>query len=333
MADYPLISVVVPVYNVKKYLEKCLLSLAAQDYPHLEVVVVDDGSTDESGQMCDAFCAGRENFRVIHQKNGGLSAARNTGVQNARGSLVGFVDSDDYIEKDMFSCLYQNMKDTGSDLSICSMFDCYPGKEPHKHEVVETKILTPKEAVLLGFDGSYSIINAVNKLYKKELFETIQFPVGKTFEDAFVFVDVVLSCEKIVFTTAQKYYYVHREDSITSRPFSRKSFHVIEAYEKNYKTLTEKLPEVEESAFARKAWAYGYVLDQLEIASDRDQYQKEEKELFAFIRQNIGRILRLPQLTKARKLAFVICLFSKSLYRATVKRKTSPFNIQRTRAH
>ncbi|MFR2551722.1 MAG: glycosyltransferase [Clostridioides difficile] len=126
----PKISIIVPVYNVEKYLEKCVRSILAQTFTDFELILVDDGSLDSSGAMCDQFAEQDQRVKVIHKENGGLSDARNAGIELATGEYLGFVDSDDYIADDMYELLYTNIVKEDADLSICGIYDVYEGKEP-----------------------------------------------------------------------------------------------------------------------------------------------------------------------------------------------------------
>lgn len=124
----PKISIIVPVYNVEKYLEKCVRSILAQTFTDFELILVDDGSPDSSGAMCDQFAEQDQRVKVIHKENGGLSDARNAGIEIATGEYLGFVDSDDYIADDMYELLYTNIVKEDADLSICGIYDVYEGK-------------------------------------------------------------------------------------------------------------------------------------------------------------------------------------------------------------
>ncbi len=123
------ISIIVPVYKVEPYLRKCVDSILAQTFTDFEVILVDDGSPDNSGKICDEYASKDSRVRVIHKENGGLSSARNAGIDVARGKYLGFVDSDDYIEKDMYELLYDNIVKEQADLSICGIYDIYAGKK------------------------------------------------------------------------------------------------------------------------------------------------------------------------------------------------------------
>lgn len=209
-----LISIIVPVYNVEKYLEKCVNSILKQTYKNIEIILVNDGSKDNSGKLCDEFSKKDLRIKVIHKENGGLSDARNAGLKIAKGSYIGFVDSDDYIKEDMFETLYKLSKDNNSDISIVSFYELYDGKvigvrDSKKLEIMN-KIDALKELLIDTNIQSY----AWNKLFKRELFNNIEFPVNKNFEDIATTLLLFEKAEKVVLLEDPKYYYVRRNDSI-----------------------------------------------------------------------------------------------------------------------
>lgn len=209
-----LISIIVPVYNVEKYLQKCINSIINQTYKNIEIILVDDGSKDSSGKICDELEKKDNRIRVIHKENGGLSDARNVGLKIATGKYVGFVDSDDYISEDMFETLYKLNKDNNSDISIVSFYELYRGKvisvRDSKEKKVFDKIDAIKELLIDTNIQSY----AWNKLFKRELFDNIEFPTNKNFEDIATTLLLFEKANKVVLLEEPKYYYVRRDDSI-----------------------------------------------------------------------------------------------------------------------
>ncbi|EGO6689884.1 glycosyltransferase, partial [Enterococcus faecalis] len=163
----PKISIIVPVYNVEKYLEKCVRSILAQTFTDFELILVDDGSPDSSGAMCDQFAEQDQRVKVIHKENGGLSDARNAGIEIATGEYLGFVDSDDYIADDMYELLYTNIVKEDADLSICGIYDVYEGKEPVEKQQ-QYIVLDKVAAMKMILEAKVVSVHAVNKLYKKE---------------------------------------------------------------------------------------------------------------------------------------------------------------------
>ena len=207
-----LISIIIPVYKVEKYLEKCIESVLKQTYTNLQIILVDDGSPDNCGKICDEY-AKKDS---IHKANGGLSDARNVGISKAKGRYIGFVDSDDYIKEDMYEILLNLIKKYDADVSICNLYDvidgneCIRNKENGIREYSRLDIL--KEVLLDKNIQSY----AWNKLYEKELFDEIKYPIRKKYEDIGTTFYVFEKCNKIVVTSEPEYYYLKRSDSLVN---------------------------------------------------------------------------------------------------------------------
>ena len=163
------ISVIVPVYNVEAYLEKCVESILKQTYTNLEILLVNDGSTDTSGELCDQLAQRDQRIRVIHKENSGLSDARNRGIEEASSDLIGFIDSDDYIDEDMYEILYRQMLESNADLSMCGHYDVYHQIPEKQVAAIQTWELTPQEAIKMVMEAKILSVTAVNKLYKKEV--------------------------------------------------------------------------------------------------------------------------------------------------------------------
>ena len=251
MNQKPLISVVVPVYNVEKYLNKCLDSIIGQTYRNLEIILVDDGSTDDSGAICDVYREKDSRVRVVHQKNQGLSGARNTGINIANGDLLGFVDSDDYIVENMYERLLEILLENDAQISICDCECIMEAGEEISHQEypkLETEVLNKEQAFqrLDGFSYPYwKYVTAWNKLYRKHLFDEIRYPIGKKNEDEFIAHILFSKAECLAVISEPLYMYVQRTDSIMGG--SQKKKHIDAVYalkercdfflELNYKQL------------------------------------------------------------------------------------------------
>ena len=211
-----LISIIIPVYKVEKYLEKCIESVLKQTYTNLQVILVDDGSPDNCGKICDEYAKKDSRIEVIHKVNGGLSDARNVGIAKAKGKYIGFVDSDDYIKEDMYEILINLIKEYDADVSICNLYDVIEGKEyiRNKENGIKeyNRIDILKEVLLDKNIQSY----AWNKLYKKELFNEIKYPIGKKYEDIGTTFYIFEKCNKVVVTSKPEYYYLKRADSLVN---------------------------------------------------------------------------------------------------------------------
>lgn len=311
------ISIIVPVYKVEKYLDKCVTSILNQTFTDFELILVDDGSPDNSGKMCDEYAKKDYRVRVIHKANGGLSDARNVALDVACGKYIGFIDSDDYIDQDMYETLYKNLKDSNADLSVIGMYDVYANREP-KIVDEELFVLNQKEAIKFALDGRKLAVSANNKLYKRELFEEIRYPKGKLTEDAFVIMEILLRCATVVISTKQKYYYFHREDSITTTKFSTKYLDIIDAWSYNETIILEHYPDLKKQAKRRVYWAYFTVLDKI-VVNDEEDDVKETKQLVKFLRKNIISILLNEGFENSRKIAAIALLFNVKAYKTFPK--------------
>ena len=314
------ISVIVPVYNVEQYLERCVDSIINQTYTNLEIILVNDGSTDNSGKLCDELAKKDERIRVIHKENGGLSDARNRGIDEAESDLVGFIDSDDYIDSDMYEVLLKNLNNTDADLSMCALYDVYNNTPEAQVTNKETWELNSEQAIKMVMEAKILSVTAVNKLYRKSLFTDLKFEVGKIAEDAFIMIKLLDKCEKIVATNEKKYYYVHRENSITTQKFSTKFLNVIEAYEQNSNIILEKYPKLKDVAQTRMNWAYFYVLDRL-LLDDNYNDKELENKLISYLKNHRKDILNDPLFTKGRKIGFIALLLSRNLYRKLIEKR------------
>lgn len=239
-----LISIIIPVYKVEKYLEKCIQSVINQTYENLQIILVDDGSPDNCGKICDEYAKKDHRIEVIHKSNGGLSDARNKGLEIAKGEYIGFVDSDDYIEADMYEVLYNLLKQYNADVSICNFYTVSQGKISIKNadnginEYNRIEIL--KEILLDKNIQSY----AWNKLYKKELFDEIKYPIGKKYEDIGTTFYLLEKCNKVVVTGKSEYYYINRQDSIVNNVTETTITDYIELIMQRYDYIEENIKEL-----------------------------------------------------------------------------------------
>ncbi len=203
-----MISVIVPIYNIEKYLPKCLNSLATQTYPDVEFILIDDGSTDNSGVIADRYEAPR--FRIFHTDNHGLSAARNFGIEQARGEWLMFVDSDDWVDPGFCKIPYQAAVHDDADLVIFHSCKVKNGKFTAGKQSTTTEIVDLEKAVKCGGDAVW------NKLYKRKLFAGIRFPEGCVFEEIATTHKILMRAKRIVMIPDTLYYYVYRKDSISN---------------------------------------------------------------------------------------------------------------------
>ncbi|WP_214830354.1 glycosyltransferase [Exiguobacterium sp. s56] len=250
-----LISVIVPVYNVEKYLRKCVESIVNQTYTNLEIILVNDGSSDSSALICDMVAEEDSRIKVIHQKNGGLSAARNAGLNISNGKYVSFIDSDDYLEAVFYEMLFRLMRKYNSDIVQCNFKRVYESDTKDINALQRSHdapvfVLNSREALYNLFNENYvQTVISCNKLYKKELFNNIRFPIGKLHEDEFTTYKLLYASKKTVVTTEELYCYLQRSGSITQSDFSHKRLDAIEAYSEQISFYEEKeLQEMKKKA-------------------------------------------------------------------------------------
>lgn len=230
----PEISIIVPIYNVEKYLNKCIESILNQTFYKFELILVDDGSSDKCGDICDEYAKKDNRIKVIHKKNGGLSSARNAGLDIAKGQYIGFIDSDDYINRNMFEILYENIVKYEADISICNFEYIYEDGSMSKNKELysdEIYILNNIESLdkLYNEDGVVFTV-AWNKLYSRKLFHETRYDLGKIHEDEFIIHKLLYKSKYVVYTNYKLYYYLQRKESITQNKFNIKRLDIVYAF-------------------------------------------------------------------------------------------------------
>lgn len=231
---HPLISIIVPVYKVEKYLEKCVKSILSQTYSNFELILVDDGSPDNCPSMCDGFAKMDPRIVVVHKENGGLSDARNAGLDIAKGDYIGFVDSDDYIAANMYEVLLKTTLKNDADLALCNYVRVNENDEEIISDTIQKHAIDRKynryefiHELIKPYGGYYIVV--WNKLYKRSIFHKLRFPVGKQHEDEYVIHYIIDKCDIIVSVKEDLYYYVQRNGSIMSKKFNVKNLDYGEA--------------------------------------------------------------------------------------------------------
>lgn len=237
--DKPLISVIIPVYNVEEYLDECIQSIVNQTYQNLEIILIDDGSTDNSPQMCDAWKAQDSRIKVIHKTNGGVSATRNAGLDIATGEYIGFVDSDDYIAPTMYEELQKVLRGSLVKVSCCALTHVTSDGKCTKTTCVPSLAqLNTEEAVNAVFYGQVDTA-MYTKLYHREVFKTISFPEGETNEEYSLWIPILTKSKGLICVDKPLYYYRGRPGSITTYASLRES--TAGLVYKNLTTMREQL--------------------------------------------------------------------------------------------
>ncbi|MEZ3503750.1 MAG: glycosyltransferase [Lachnospiraceae bacterium] len=299
----PLISIIVPVYNVEAYLKRCVESLRAQTYRNLEIILVDDGSPDNCPAICDAYGRQDKRIQVIHQKNMGLSGARNSGIDIAKGSYLAFVDSDDYVAPDFIQSLYELLRETGCSIGQCRFtyvqgkpLDAGKGRsfQIFQGERLMEQLYGPEE------EATFFVV-AWNKLYRRELFEHIRYPLGRIHEDEATTYRLFHKGGKLAFLDCALYgYYTGNDGSITAH-FSGKRLQWLEAHEERISFFKENgyewlLPRAYRKLCDACVTFYFRCTDEVENA---EQIRKELKSrLKEYQGQGAGWIRELPLKTR-----------------------------------
>lgn len=282
------VSVIVPIYNVEKYLERCLKSIINQTYKNLEIILVNDGSPDNSLVICEKYKKQDNRIIILNKKNGGLSSARNEGLKIATGDYISFVDSDDYIEKDMYEILVQNLIENNADISVGGVKDITENidgsmkitKDTFQGErIIET--LSPIDAMKKYLLGSWS---AWDKIYKREIHENLYFPEGEINEDEGIALEVLSRAKRVVYDNKSFYNYIKRENSITTSSFNEKKMDWYKHCKNNLKLAQNEFTEVKEEAEFRFLgsilWSFNSMIDvNLDLKVYKKQMLKDIKTL------------------------------------------------------
>ncbi len=287
------ISVIVPVYNVEKWLEECVESIVNQTYKNLEIILVDDGSIDKSSEICDDWKIRDSRIKVIHKKNGGLSSARNAGLDICTGEYIAFIDGDDYIKDNMFECLINIAEENNVDVVKCKMYLYYDETNTTKINPLKANKYYDKEELLKCFYYHKDNIagGMCDKLFKKYLFDSIRFPEGLNTEDYFVLSEIYNNIDGLYSVKDVLYCYRQREDSICRKKYiDNHSFDEIKVCDMIMKKNKKKYPEQLEDSIIMCAIARFSVYNQLiNIEHDKSiecEWKNELKRFSKHIRKN-----------------------------------------------
>lgn len=245
----PLISVIVPIYNVEKYLARCVDSIVNQTYKNLEIILVDDGSPDSCPQMCDDYAKKDSRIKVVHKKNGGLSDARNAGMAVAKGEYISFIDSDDYVSDDFFECLLDVMNKENSDIAECSVVKFYEDNRFDEFsDDLSVKTYDTQDAMSALIAENPFHQHVWNKLYKTELVKDIPYAVGKLNEDEFWTYQVFGRANKVSKLNKTMYYYFQRNSSIMGVGYNIRRLDALEGKANRQKYIENNFPELSTQA-------------------------------------------------------------------------------------
>lgn len=298
------VSVIIPVYGVEKYLDRCVNSIIHQTYDNLEIVLIDDGSPDNCPKMCDEWAKRDDRIKVIHKQNGGLSDARNAGLEICTGEYILFVDSDDYIDLTMVEKLLTQLENDNSDICIAHFSKFYDGELPCKKYSKATEVLSTEDALLRLTPKHYdlSFVTAWGKLIKKEIIKNLRFAKGKIHEDEFMCHHLLGNCKKISCTYEPLYFYYINGGGIVNSKVTKSKLDVIEAMKDRIQYVSKEYPNLLPETVQNALETYQFVYCQI-------RYKGADKEIFDEFRKEF---LLLYDECKKGGFPFKIKIFSRT---------------------
>ncbi|MDY0177207.1 MAG: glycosyltransferase [Lentisphaeria bacterium] len=294
----PIISVIVPIYKVEPYLPACLDSILAQSFTNFELILVNDGSPDNCGAISEAYAARDRRIQVIHKTNGGLSDARNAGLDRAKGDYISFIDSDDWVAPDFLESLLGALQRQKADIAVCNMLEAQPDSPPQKfyQPSTEEKLVEGDEI----FDTLYQPC-AQNKLYKSSIFSNLRFALGRWYEDVFIYTDILAQVKRLAYTGKDSYFYRIRPGSIMQNEYKLKCTDIIDALDLRARGL-DKLQQPQHANMARLHLYSQLSVAFAELDSKKPENLQRLKEIKAIYDQHYPSLMQYPENCRKQKL-------------------------------
>jgi len=316
----PKISIIVPIYKAERYLHQCIDSILAQTYTNLEIILVNDGSPDNCGAICDEYAQKDGRIKVIHKENGGVATARNIGIDTAAGEYLAFMDSDDWIEPEMIDLLYNSLINNDADVSCCGFYWTYVNMNVPEYHKEEKLVFNSEEAVeQVLTNGNVSVVPWA-KLYKRHIFDETRYPVDKLFEDNLIIIDLLMDAEKITVDTKSGYYYRQVKSSRVNsfendRERALAFFDVIEVYRETVEKKCKRLVPAAEAVLYQN-----YISLLASVLIDKNHDKKSDDYKFAMsavekIRTNFEHIITNPYFTTNQKIKLYAIKININLYK------------------
>ncbi len=271
-----LITIIVPVYNIEEYIAPCVKTIINQSYKNLEILLVDDGSTDNSPKICDKYEESDKRIKVIHKKNGGLSDARNVAIERAKGDYIFLLDGDDTMHERIIEVLYQNIKKYKADIATSSFLQFEDGTEPRTINLSKgcVKCLDAEGALENMLYQKGCTNTAWGKLYKKELFDNIRYPKGELYEDLATTYKLFSKAKRIAVDERKMYNYRQRYGSIVNNSFSLKHLRSLDFVKEQTVFIEKNFPNIKNAAYNREFMDYYYILYEMPKGKFRDEYRE-----------------------------------------------------------
>ena len=298
------VSVIVPVYNVEEYLRHCLDSIISQTYKNLEIILIDDGSMDDSGRICDEYVKNDKRIKVVHKENGGVSSARNAGIREVTSEYIVFIDSDDYVDANYVELLLNEIVSRDADIAITTHYVEYPNKMPVVRYEKERVVLNPHNAIDRMLYDEGIDISPWGKIYKKELFSKIKYPEGRIFEDTAITPLLLMEAKKIAINNQPTYHYlIQNSNSITNSVFSGSKMELIDMTEGMCEKVLEKYPDLEKGTKRRIMFANLATLRQMVGVRVNNSLKKK---IMTYIKKNRMELLKDKRAGRRDKVAVLV---------------------------
>lgn len=311
----PLISVIVPVYKVEQYLERCVKSIINQTYSNLEIILVDDGSPDNCPAICDNYTCLDKRIKVFHKENGGLSDARNAGLEIATGEYITFVDSDDWISDNCIEVLYNSCCQYAADISIIDTVET-DGTKKYENSfsagLSMQHIYTPEEAMYVIFTQSGFNTSAWAKLYKYELIQKFRFTKGILYEDLDIMYRIFAQAKKIVFSNKAQYYYFQRAESIVHMSFDDRHFVLLDISHRIVAFIDQNYPDLHNAAMCRLVFSEFLILSRIK---NENEYGDERRRICDYLIEMRKEIYHNKEINLKQKLKVMLVYLYRKLGR------------------
>lgn len=303
-----MVSVIIPIYNVQDYLARCIDSVLAQTYKDLEIILVDDGSHDTSGDICDEYDLKYRFIRVIHKTNGGLSDARNAGLEVAHGEYVTFIDGDDYVHPNFVETLLQTIETTGAQIAACTWQELKDGDTPRKVNVEKAscKVYSQEDAINSVFYQKELNNSACSRIFETKLFDDLRFPEGALYEDLAIIYPLLRKVDKVALLKAPMYYYMHRAGSIITTMSLRRT-QVLDHLEALEKQVAEEAPQYLPAVRSRHLSA---CFNMLRLMPARDpKWQSTKQRCWDYIKNMRNFCIKDCKVRIKNKIAIILSYF------------------------
>ena len=312
--EKPLISVIVPAYNVEKFIGKCIDSILRQSFKDFEVLLIDDGAKDSTPEICDACAKKDSRIKVYHKENGGLSDARNYGIDRMQGKYVTFIDSDDYVDSGYFEYLYGLItQEEDIQIAICGKKSVREDENASPDPETFHEIITGERAVQKLLCGHGSGHSAWGKLYSADLWKTVRYPKGKIYEDYATTYRVMALVDKAAWGNAAMYFYVQHIESIMHQKCSRRSLSLVDIADEETEFIVKKWPALKQEALARKVTSELKCLQNI-LNAKNEEFDDYKQKIVEDVRRHKGELLASKKVALKTKIKIIALLLGERTF-------------------